>query len=342
MVYKHLVRLTDEKGIIQFSKGFEPDPMSGYTADDNARAFLVALNMKNRKGISLSKIYLNFLKEAQRRDGTYFNLRIGKRFYKDLDSEDSVGRVFLALSYGLLSEEEGIRRVSKALLFKTQPAVLKLKSPRAVSYVLIALCNLMTVEGSYRYYLRARDIAYYLVNLYNRNRFQNWYWFEEVLTYCNGVLPHSLFSFYMVSGDKSVRRVAEESLGFMVESLFKKGYLSVVGNKGWWRRGAKISLYDQQPVDAASTSLALLQAFLASGKRDYLKLSYLAYQWYWGVNINSVPLIDSATFGCYDAITPKGVNKNQGAEALISYLITKQALEEVMKKNRIKYCIPAV
>ena len=36
----HLQNITDEFGIIQFSNMSKPDPLSGYTLDDNARALL--------------------------------------------------------------------------------------------------------------------------------------------------------------------------------------------------------------------------------------------------------------------------------------------------------------
>src|SRR3989338_5253627 len=38
--FSHLAKLTDQFGIIQFAKLTEPDPASGYTADDNARALI--------------------------------------------------------------------------------------------------------------------------------------------------------------------------------------------------------------------------------------------------------------------------------------------------------------
>ena len=39
----HLRRMTTEKGLLQFSRGEVPDPASGYTLDDNARALILTL-----------------------------------------------------------------------------------------------------------------------------------------------------------------------------------------------------------------------------------------------------------------------------------------------------------
>ncbi|MGI6469254.1 MAG: hypothetical protein ACOX0Q_09645 [Syntrophomonadaceae bacterium] len=40
---RHLRRMTDDVGMLQFSKSALPDSGSGYTLDDNARALMVAL-----------------------------------------------------------------------------------------------------------------------------------------------------------------------------------------------------------------------------------------------------------------------------------------------------------
>jgi hypothetical protein len=84
--------------------------------------------------------------------------------------------------------------------------------------------------------------------------------------------------------------------------------------------------YDQQPVDACSMALAYARAFRVTGDSQYRSLAELAYDWYRGNNINRISLYDAATGGCYDALTPEGVNLNQGAESLLSLLLSQQVI----------------
>lgn len=125
--------------------------------------------------------------------------------------------------------------------------------------------------------------------------------------------------------------MAEDSLGFLSDQLFAGGYLNIVGNRGWYLRGGNIPFYDQQPVDACSVTLACLAAFEATGKKDYLSMAETARAWYWGKNINQVPLYNPETGGCYDGLIPDGININQGAEALVSLLLTEQAWQKAQK-----------
>ena len=45
--YRHLNAMTTQNGMLQFSQLQTPDPGSGYTLDDNARALIVALNRED-------------------------------------------------------------------------------------------------------------------------------------------------------------------------------------------------------------------------------------------------------------------------------------------------------
>jgi len=45
--------------------------------------------------------------------------------------------------------------------------------------------------------------------------------------------------------------------------------------------------------------------------------------WFFGRNVNGLPLLDSASGGCYDGLTAQGINANQGAESLLAYLVSR-------------------
>lgn len=350
--YSHLKRMTDDTGIIQFAKHERPLKESGYTVDDNARALLVAVNMDNAENEAFADTYLRFISNAQRPDGSFINLKVGDTFLPTIDSEDSIGRAFMACCFILRENgiSEDLKKTAMNIIDKTLPVISRIRSLRAASYILIGLLSLITGGyGDNAAYKSAGDIARYLKKNYRENRTDSWKWFEGWLTYCNAVLPHSLFSYYTVSGDRDSLNVAEESLGFLTDSLLKNGYLSVVGNRGWWRKNSDMPPFDQQPVDAASVVLACLQGYLATNKKEYIEKASLSYEWYWGKNINRLSLYNENTGGCHDALVPDGLNMNQGAEAIVSFLLTYQMMREILEKKEgvmhgkdRPYYIPAV
>lgn len=52
----------------------------------------------------------------------------------------------------------------------------------------------------------------------------------------------------------------------------------------------------------------------------------MAYNWFLGDNLLGVQLADTSSGGCFDALTPRGANENQGAESTLMWLT---ALEHI-------------
>ena len=333
MDYRHLKAMTDENGMIQFSINGVPDLTSGYTVDDNARALLVALGMDGEDRARYSLIYAKFMHRAQRENGTWCNWQIGTEFVPDIDSEDSFGRAFLACTVAAQCDIMEVRRLSVEMALRALPRLRELHSPRAMAYVMVAVS--LGVDGlrQHRAYLElvAREYCQVLIASYMTHRSPGWHWFEDRLTYCNAILPHALFAYYRISDDKKALRVAEDTINFLAAALVKEGFLDIVGNRGWWTRGNTMPLYDQQPVDACSLALAAMEAYRVTGRNDYYQIVDLARAWYWGKNRNRISLYNVKTGGCHDALTEYGVNGNQGAEALLSFLLTQQAWQRMQK-----------
>lgn len=323
MDYRHLKNMTDHTGMLQFSTGSLPDPRSGYTLDDNARALLVALRMaEGPERENCLRIYMGFLEQAWQPDGSWHNLLLDGRFRPTLDSQDSRGRAFLACCLAALDDNDRVRNWGRLMVRRTLPGMQDMQYLRSMAYVLLGLSRLIQRNEAERL---ARELALKyaeaLLSAYFQNSVPGWRWFEDRLTYCNGILPQSLLAFYRATGDPRALEVGAESLGFLGDNLFKKGYLNIVGNQAWWKRGGVCSDYDQQPVDACSTALAFAEAYLATGQSTYRHRVFTAFSWYRGYNINALPLYDPGSGGCCDALVPAGLNRNQGAESLLSLLI---------------------
>jgi hypothetical protein len=156
----------------------------------------------------------------------------------------------------------------------------------------------------------------------------DWRWFEETLTYDNARLPESLAACYEIMQDPTYLRVASESLDFLMNVQTVDGVFAPVGNKGWYRVSGDRALYDQQPVDAGATVEACNRLYRVTRETRYRDWSSLALSWYSGSNLKRLALYDYATGGCYDGLTEDGVNLNQGAESILSYLLAITSFQE--------------
>lgn len=314
--------MTDDIGMLQFSKMSVPDAQSGYTLDDNARALMATLFLED--GLELAHKYARFLYQAQQSDGSWSNLLNQGRYYSRFDSEDSIGRALIATGLGVSSSDEPLAALCKQMYSAHLPKVEQFSSPRGIAYSLLALCK-HPEPDQYQQDLRDR-LAEDLLALYADSHSRGWYWFEDYLTYCNGIIPQALFAAQLLSNNRRIRRVAYESFNFLTDILFRNGRLDIIGNAGWYRREGPIPLYDQQPVDAASIIFACYEAYQATGSRDYREMAFKGYKWYMGDNVQGAALYNNQTGGCFDALTSNGVNQNQGAEAVLSFMLSTMLL----------------
>jgi len=75
---------------------------------------------------------------------------------------------------------------------------------------------------------------------------------------------------------------------------------------------------------------ACLEAYNATGKNDYLELINTAFNWFLGRNDLGVTVYDFQTGGCRDGLHPSRVNENEGAESLLSWLMSLHKMYKLM------------
>jgi len=150
------------------------------------------------------------------------------------------------------------------------------------------------------------------------------------------VLPWAMFIACEKTGQTRFGDIARKSLAFLDHTLFRDGFFCPVGCDGWWRQGTEPALYDQQPVEASMSTLAHLAAYRLTGDTTMLEFAKRSFAWYLGDNISNLPMIDAESGGCYDGITPSGVNRNQGAESIVGYCIAHLALEKCTRNIAVK------
>lgn len=329
----HLVNLTDDTGLLQHAFYSTPDPNHGYTADDNARALLAALQVHELgaydEALGLASRYLGFLRYAQRPDGRFHNfLGYDRSWLDEVGSDDCQGRAVWALGYTVAKAPlPGMRHSAEILMERCLNQRDSLRAPRGFAYTMLGLG--WAYFGSWRQEHVAnltRGFADRLLSLWDQVATDDWAWFEDILAYCNPKLSEAMLVAYMVTGVTRYLEVGLRSLDFLIDNTFTDDMLDVVGHNGWYRRGQPRASFDQQPVEAKATVQACTVAHQVTGDERYESLARTAYSWFLGNNRLGQPLYDPNSGGCFDGIHPDRINENQGAESTLAYLLARLAL----------------
>ncbi|WP_187261274.1 glycosyltransferase family 4 protein [Pontibacter beigongshangensis] len=337
----HACRLTDDTGIVQHAKYGIPNLKEGYCLDDNARALIMALmayqRNKSQEALELLPIYLSFIHYMQCDDGNFRNFLSFRREYLDeVGSDDSFGRTVWSLGYLIsAAPNNSYREFAGELFFRSVPHFRQLHHLRGIANTIIGVSYYLKAHPDNDQLLQElAGLTTPLMEAYARQRGNDWHWFEEKLTYDNAILPLALLHSCEITGDESVKKVAMESMAFLDSLTMEKGFLSPIGNQGWHQRGGEVPVFDQQAIETMAMVLLYLQAYQSTHESLYVEKMFISYQWFLGENILRVPLYDHETKGCCDGLQETGLNRNQGAESTLAYLISHLA---VLKALELEY-----
>jgi hypothetical protein len=344
IVFEHLETLTDSTGVIQHAIFSIPNRRTGYTTDDNARALIAAIMEFERTGsrqvLRLVSTYLSFLHYAQTPAGRFHNfMAFDQVWLDDQSSDDCFGRVLWACGYALYAElHPNIKKVAKELIDRAFRWVPFTQSIRSRAYMAMGLYYYLQYEpDNYEVRRALTSLADALCEQFRANAKEDWLWFEDVLTYSNGMMPRALFMAYKETGKEEHLRVALESLDFLTSVCVLDDMLHPIGCNGWYIRGQERAFYDQQPVDPMAHMLSYLAAYDVTGKRRYLDLAKISFDWFFGHNSVGEALYDPVTGGCFDALAPEGRNLNQGAESTICCLLSQLTMQPYLDElNSLK------
>ena len=335
----HINRLTDDTGIIQHAKFGIPNLKEGYSLDDNSRALLMVLmayrQMKNMRALELSPIYLSYIHYLQNPDGTFRNLlSFNRNFLDKVGSEDSFGRTIWALGYLLgNAPNDAYYQMGRLVFFNASPNFEKLNSIRGIANTMIGISYYLKSNPSDDSMTeRLRNMANILVKHYEENQSADWHWFEPLLSYDNGILPLALLHSAKILNDQKITKIAIESTNFLTRHTLKENYLSINGSQKWYKKDGERTVFTEQPIDVMAMVLMYHQAYIVTKDKDYLNKLYTSFLWFLGENDLRMSLYDFETNGCCDGFEKDGVNRNQGAESSLAYLISHltvlQAYEE--------------
>jgi uncharacterized protein YyaL (SSP411 family) len=179
-----------------------------------------------------------------------------------------------------------------------------------------------------------------LVSKYRGVSDKKWQWFEEYLTYANGILPEAMLYASLSTGSELYESIAKKTFHFLLALTFKNDQIEVISNQGWYQKGKPVHRYGEQPIDVAYTILALQTFYQLFEDPIYKAQLKIAFVWFLGKNHLHQIVYNSQTGGCYDGLEEDHVNLNQGAESTISYLLSRLAMEKIAiiskKMNQLK------
>ncbi len=337
----YLETLSDSVGMRQHAIHGIPMLESGYTVDDNARALVALLDFgdlfKKERARGECVRYLSFLNFMQKPNGWFHNvLLFNRQFENERGSADCFGRALWAsgrAANSWLAENHKIN--AKKMFYKALPWVQGLEDSRPVAFSIIGLAEMLKADGNNRVLLEKIEfLAEKMFCFFAENSSENWKWFEDILTYDNARLPKAMFAAFHATGRKDFLDVAEKSFWFLARQTVKGEMFEPVGQNGWFPKGGQKALFDQQPIEAASMVQAATAGFFATNNKDYKKIALTCFNWFFGGNKLGAALYDKKTGACFDGLTPKNVNLNQGAESLVEFLLARFCIER-MKRQKI-------
>ena len=328
----HLSRMTDSTGIFQHAIFSVPNFSEGYCTDDNARAFILAVLLSEmgedpERVRTLASTYAAFLHHA-------FDLKT-KRFHNHLSfdrhwldeqgSEDCQARALWALGVGVgRSPYRSFQIMAGQLFALALPALTEFTSPRAWAFGLIGIHEyLRRLSGDSLVNQTRETLASRLMELFERTAQPDWCWFEENLTYDNAKLAHALILSGRATGQQAMFERGLDALRWLTElQTSEQGHFRSIGTNGFYRRGGMRANFDQQPIEAQAMVSACLGAYRATSDVWWYEQAQRAFDWFIGWNDLGLELYSPKTGGCRDGLHVDRVNRNQGAESTLAFLLS--------------------
>lgn len=343
----HLFTMSDHTGIFQHAIYNVPNYHEAYCTDDNARAFIFTVLLEEMRGPDdalqrLASSYLAFLWHAFDANTCRFRnfMSFSREWLEVHGSEDSHARALWAVATALGRSRNTGHRALCALLFQRGLAcVARFSSPRAWAFSLIAIHEYFRTLSGDRVVARMREtLTAMLVDLYHANASPDWLWFERIATYDNAKLSHALILSGHWTSQGETLEIGLASLRWLVAAqTAPDGHFAPIGCHGFWPRDGEKARFDQQPLEAHATISACVEAFSVTHDPWWRDAAVRCFEWFLGRNDLGLPLYDSSTGGCRDALLQDHLNQNQGAESSLAFYLSQI---EILRLGRTGASLP--
>lgn len=321
--FEHLLRLSDDTGVLEHARGPMPRRNHGYCVDDNARALLVISLEPDppAQAARLAQRCLAFLAHAQVPDGRFHNrMAYDRRFEDEPGDGDWWGRALWGLGVAAASNPTAWVR-AEALTCFTEGCGVRTGHPRAMAYAALGAAAVLRAHPEHPGARRLLvDTA---ASIERPGSDPSWPWPASRLTYGNATVAEALIAAGFALGDGQLRQDGLMLLDWLLSTEMPGDHLSLTPVRGW-APGEPRPAFDQQPIEAAAMADACIRASEVTGEPRWLDGVDAAVRWFLGDNDVGVPMFDAATGGGYDGLEEGGRNANQGAESTLAFISTMQ------------------
>ncbi len=325
----HLLRLTDDTGILRHATFSIPNLEYGYTVDDNARALMIGLTAQSLLPDShilprLQVKYLGFLGFALDRETNRFrgSLRYDRTWNEPVGSEATHGRGLWGLGVNCgLSGDPGGQALGTQLFHRALEPVEDFTDSGAQAFSLLGIhAYLRRFSGDTRVRRARKKLAEKLLARFNLNAGPAWPWLEPSLSYAGASVCQALLLSGQWMQNGNMIETSLRALNWLIAAQTEEGHFSPVGTSARFDAQKPKARFDQQPVEAQAMIEACFEAYNVTRDIRYFDTARICFDWFLGKNDLGAPLYDLETAGCRDGLQPDGANHNQGADATLAWL----------------------
>jgi hypothetical protein len=321
--FRHLLRLTDQVGLLEHADGIVPRHEHGYCVDDVARGLLAVCREPSPSDelVMLAQRYLRFLARAQAPDGRFTN-RLGydRRWRGEPSTHDCWGRALWGLGTAASrGPTEAIRTESLARF--DLGARVRSEWPHAMAFAALGAAEVL---GDLPGHPAARSLlADAIVVIGEPPASAAWPWPAPRLSYANASIAEAVIVAGWKLDHDRVLRDGLRMLEWLLAGETRNGHLSVVPTGGWGP-GEQRPGFDQQPIEVAALADACVRAVEVTGDPGWLRGVGMCVEWFLGDNDAMIPMLDAETGGGCDGLSRASRNTNQGAESTLAMISVMQ------------------
>lgn len=321
--FRHLLRLTDDIGLVEHAEGATPRPVHGYRVDDVARGLVVVCRQPSpgHELVTLAGRYLHFLSQAQAPDGRFRN-RLGhdRRWRDHPGTHDCWGRALWGLGTAAARGPAATIREESLARFGSGARVHS-EWPHAMAFAALGAAEVLDVLPGHPAALGLLSAAVSVIG--EPSASAAWPWPAPRLSYASGAIAEAVMVAGCKLGDDQILRNGLRMLEWLLAGETRNGHLSVVP-VGGWGQGERRPGFDQQPIEVAALADACARAAAVTGDPSWLNGVGMCVAWFLGDNDAKTPLLDAQTGGGHDGLGPAGSNRNQGAESTLAMISVLQ------------------
>jgi hypothetical protein len=321
--FRHLLRLTDNVGLLEHAEGIMPRLEHGYCVDDVARGLVVVCREPSPRPelVTLARRYLYFLARAQAPDGRFRN-RLGydRRWRDEPGTHDCWGRALWGLGTAA-ARGPAVAIRDEALARFGSGAQLRSEWPHAMAFAALGAAEILDISPGHPAALGLLAGVADVIGEPSANA--AWPWPAPRLSYANAAIAEAVIVAGWKLGDDRILRNGLRLLEWLLAGETRGGHLSVVP-AGGWGQGESRPGFDQQPIEVAALADACARAAEVTGESSWLGGVSMCVAWFLGDNDAKTPMLNAHTAGGHDGLGLAGRNRNQGAESTLAMISVLQ------------------